>query len=248
MCCNTEHLLEAELFGYEEGAFTGAKKGGNKGKFELADTGTIFLDEIGDMPKQMQTKILRVLEEREVVRVGGATSTPIDVRVIAATNQNLVERVNEGSFREDLYYRLNVIHITIPPLRKRREDIPILFAHYLKLYYEKYKINEKSIADSVLERIKSYDWPGNIRQVVNTAEQLVTLVDGKQITVNDLPDAVRSQPLSINKKPSLKSERVEYERDAIHRILTEVGGNKTKAAKRLGIHRTTLYKKLNELE
>ncbi|MDT8862001.1 sigma 54-interacting transcriptional regulator [Alkalihalobacillus sp. MEB130] len=245
-----ENLLESELFGYEEGAFTGAKKGGSVGKFELANEGTIFLDEIGDMPKHMQTKILRVLEEREVMKVGGIQTVPISVRVIAATHQNLLEKVNEGSFREDLYYRLNVIELTIPPLRRRQKDIPILFTHYLKKYFQEYKVQEKKVAPEVINKLMNYDWPGNIRQLVNTTEQLVTLVEEDVIEVSHLPAQVKDQSrttvISQSQSQPLKRNRMEQEKATIEEILEEVGGNKTEAAKRLGIHRTTIYKKLKQ--
>ncbi|WP_368505646.1 sigma 54-interacting transcriptional regulator [Alkalihalophilus sp. As8PL] len=241
-----EHLLEAELFGYEEGAFTGAKRGGSKGKFERAHNGTIFLDEIGDMPKHMQTKMLRVLEEREVVKVGGNRSIPISVRIIAATNQDLLEQVKNGEFREDLYYRLNVIHLPVPPLRERREDIPVLFSHYLKKFTEEYHMEEKKMDQKVMELIRSYAWPGNIRQLVNLAEQLITLVEGELISVEHLPPLIRDQPVQAKEGHTLRSDRSEYEKEMIERTLLEVSGNKTKAANRLGIHRTTLYKKMKQ--
>ncbi|KMJ55018.1 hypothetical protein AB685_29475 [Bacillus sp. LL01] len=241
-----EHLLEAELFGYEEGAFTGAKRGGSKGKFERAHNGTIFLDEIGDMPKHMQTKILRVLEEREVVKVGGNRSIPISVRIIAATNQDLLEQVKNGEFREDLYYRLNVIHLPVPPLRERREDIPVLFSHYLKKFTEDYYMEEKKMDQKVMELIRSYAWPGNIRQLVNLAEQLITIVEGELISVEHLPPLIRDQSVEAKKGHTLRSDRSEYEKEMIERTLLEVSGNKTKAANRLGIHRTTLYKKMKQ--
>jgi transcriptional regulator with PAS, ATPase and Fis domain len=242
-----EHLLESELFGYEEGAFTGSRKGGSQGKFEMANGGTMFLDEIGDMPLQMQTKILRVLEEREVVRVGGNRNIPINVRIIAATNRNLLERVKEGSFREDLYYRLNVIHIEIPPLRRRREDIPLLFSHYLKHFSEVYGVKEKIVDHRVMEQLRRYEWPGNIRQLVNVVEQLMTLVDDHTIKLTHLPNTIKEQKTKpVVEGNSLKSERVEHEKLLIQRILEEVDGNKTKAAKRLGIHRTTIYKKMRQ--
>ncbi|KHF42026.1 Fis family transcriptional regulator [Halalkalibacter okhensis] len=240
-----ENLLESELFGYVEGAFTGAKKSGSQGKFELANGGTIFLDEIGDMPKHMQTKILRVLEERKVMKVGGSEEIPINVRVIAATHHTLHEKVKEGAFREDLYYRLNVIELEIPSLRRRRADIPILFSHYLKQFSKENNVEVKKVDPKAMELLMSYDWPGNIRQLLNTAEQLVTLVDGEVIKPIDLPSIIKDQQRNIN-VPPLKLERSEKEKLLIEQILEEVGGNKTEAAKRLGIHRTTLHKKLKQ--
>jgi transcriptional regulator with PAS, ATPase and Fis domain len=240
-----ENLLESELFGYVEGAFTGAKKGGNQGKFELANGGTIFLDEIGDMPKHMQTKILRVLEERKVMKVGGNQEVPVNVRVIAATHQVLLEKVKVGSFREDLYYRLNVIELEIPPLRRRRSDIPILFAYYLKQFSRENKVEVKKVDPTAMEKVMSYDWPGNIRQLINTVEQLSVLVDGKIIKTIHLPAAIRDQQKVMVGQP-LKLGRIENEKLTIEQMLEEVGGNKSEAAKRLGIHRTTLYKKMKQ--
>ncbi len=243
-----EQLLEAELFGYVEGAFTGAKKGGSAGKFEMANKGTIFLDEIGDMPLSMQTKILRVLEEKEIVKVGGTKSIPLDVRIIAATNQKLIKRVEEGYFREDLYYRLNVINIEIPPLRKRKEDIPTLIAHYLDHFSKEYHVKPKNMDNAVMEALRTYDWPGNIRQLINTAEQLITLVEGDVIKYKHLPSVIREkqQHIPADVRQPLKTGRMEQEIVTIQEALERVQGNKTKAAKQLGIHRTTLYKKLNQ--
>lgn len=245
-----EHLLEAELFGYVEGAFTGAKKGGSPGKFELANKGTIFLDEIGDMPLHMQTKILRVLEENEVVRLGGSRSISLDVRIIAATNQRLEERVREGDFREDLYYRLNVIHLEIPPLRKRKEDIPALIAHYLNRFSKEYGVSQKNIDQSVMEALREYDWPGNIRQLMNVVEQFINFVDGDSINYHHLPSVIRKnqQTKTCEVHQPLKFERNETEILTIQKALEEVRGNKTAAARRLGIHRTTLYKKLRQFK
>jgi transcriptional regulator with PAS, ATPase and Fis domain len=198
------------------------------------------------MPKHMQTKMLRVLEEREVVKVGGNRSIPISVRIIAATNQDLLEQVKNGEFREDLYYRLNVIHLPVPPLRERREDIPVLFSHYLKKFTEDYHMEEKKMDQKVMELIRSYAWPGNIRQLVNLAEQLITLVEGELISVEHLPPLIRDQPVQAKTGHTLRSDRSEYEKEMIERTLLEMRGNKTKAANRLGIHRTTLYKKMKQ--
>lgn len=181
-----ENLLEAELFGYEEGAFTGARKGGKPGKIELADGGTLFLDEIGDMPLAMQAKLLRVLEERRVERVGGVTSRPVRVRVIAATNRSLEEMVRKGAFRADLYYRLNIIRLHLPPLRERRTDIPLLLSHHLERVVRRYRLPAKSFTKEAVSILLAYHWPGNVRELVNTVEALVNLVDGPDIRPEDL--------------------------------------------------------------
>ncbi|MDQ0253259.1 transcriptional regulator with PAS, ATPase and Fis domain [Evansella vedderi] len=247
-----ENLLEAELFGYEDGAFTGAKKGGNPGKFELANQGTIFLDEIGDMPLAMQAKILRVLEEEEIVPVGGNHTKSLDVRVIAATNCHLIDRVKSGDFREDLYFRLNVILIDLPPLKRRREDIPLLLDFYLKELANKFYLAPKVIDKGAVKALMNYHWPGNIRELVNVVEQLLTLVDGDTILYEHLPlnikQAAYDRTVEQEDSTSLIKERGNQEKMMIRRVLAEMNGNKTKAAKRLGIHRTTLYQKIRKYQ
>ncbi|WP_245807766.1 sigma 54-interacting transcriptional regulator [Halobacillus massiliensis] len=188
-----EALFESELFGYEEGAFTGAKKGGKPGKFELAANGTLFLDEIGEMPLMMQTKLLRVLQEKEVGRIGAIKEQPIDLRIIAATNRDLKGMVDKGEFREDLYYRINVIEITIPPLRERPEDIPLLVSSYLTDLSEKHQLSEKAITSEAMKAFLSYSWPGNIRELINTIEKLVILVERKTIELGDLPSFIKNK-------------------------------------------------------
>lgn len=248
-----EPLFESELFGYEEGAFTGAKKGGKPGKFELADNGTIFLDEIGEMPLVMQTKLLRVLQEKEAERVGGVKKYQINVRVIAATNRNLMQMVETGEFREDLYYRLNIIQLHIPPLRERKKDIPVLLVHYLKEICERYQVPGKLFTSEAVNAFVQHPWRGNIREMVNTVEQLVTLVDGKVIDYHHLPEMLRKpEPTlqkvnraagSIEEAKLLGSQR---ESEIILDALRRAGGNKSRAADLLGIHRTTLYQKLKK--
>lgn len=248
-----EPLFESELFGYEEGAFTGAKKGGKPGKFELADNGTIFLDEIGEMPLVMQTKLLRVLQEKEAERVGGVKKYQINVRVIAATNRNLMQMVETGEFREDLYYRLNIIQLHIPPLRERKKDIPVLLVHYLKEICERYQTPGKLFTSEAVNAFVQHPWRGNIREMVNTVEQLVTLVDGKVIDYHHLPEMLRKpEPTlqkvnraagSIEEAKLLSSQR---ESEIILDALRRAGGNKSRAADLLGIHRTTLYQKLKK--
>lgn len=247
-----EHLLESELFGYEEGAFTGAKKEGHIGKFEASHNGTLFLDEIGNMSLPMQAKILRVLEERAVTKVGGLAQIPLNVKVIAATNANLEKRVKDGTFREDLYYRLHVIPVEVAPLRQRPKDIPLLFSHYMQRFSKENNMEAKQMDPEALEAFMSYTWPGNIRELMNVTEQLVTLVDGKEITLKDLP-AIVSTKLNgetgeAEDNHSLKSEQHKQEKQVIIQALEKHEGNKSKAAQDLGIHRTTLYKKIKDFQ
>ncbi len=243
-----ENLLESELFGYEEGSFTGARRGGKLGKFEIAHNGTIFLDEIGDMPLHLQVKILRVLQERRVERVGGSRSIPIDVRIIAATHRNLDAMVKTGEFREDLYYRLNVIPLTIPPLRDRLEDVPILVQYYLDYYSTVTDRSVSGITQETIDILASYPWPGNVRELGNIVEYCVTMVAGGEITSDILPQRIKNvhKPESKN---SLLNLRL-LEREAITKALTLVdrGGHKDDAAKLLGISRATLYRKIKEYE
>lgn len=253
-----EALFESELFGYEEGAFTGAKKGGKQGKFELAEKGIIFLDEIGEMPLTMQTKLLRVLQEKEAERVGGVAKYKINARIIAATNKNLEEMVSNKTFREDLYYRLNIINIHVPPLRKRRQDIPILLSYYLKEVCNKYHMPMKSFNPDAVSALMSYPWKGNIRELINTIEQIVTLVDSQEIHLVHLPHSIKemqweqAEEVTDVKNVSLlekaKSMGEQMEKESIIKALTHTGGNKTKAAEMLGIHRTTLYQKIKKYD
>ncbi|WP_412759190.1 sigma 54-interacting transcriptional regulator [Neobacillus mesonae] len=254
-----DNLFESELFGYDDGAFTGAKKGGKPGKFELANNGTIFLDEIGELPLIMQTKLLRVLQEKEVERVGGITKYPINIRIIGATNRDLKEMVDKGQFREDLYYRLNIIQLMLPPLRERKKDIPILIAHYMKEICDRYQIKVKSLTQVAVTAFIDYSWRGNIRELVNTIERLVTLVDGQVIDLEHLPFPMKGpgarkieQRIPQTVAPTLIQEvRMEgsrKEKEMILKALKNAGGNKSKAAEILGIHRTTLYQKLKRHE
>ncbi|HBF36108.1 MAG TPA: hypothetical protein DDW50_02175 [Firmicutes bacterium] len=243
-----DSLLESELFGYEKGAFTGAVNR-KIGKFEQASEGTIFLDEIGDMNIATQAKILRVLEEREVVRIGGMESIKVNVRVIAATNKNLPEEVSKGTFREDLYYRLNVVPITLPPLRERTEDIPLLIQHFLLKYSEDYNKPVKNLSPSLLERLKNYPWPGNVRELRNIIERFVVLGEKDFYPEEHLkfPD-----PMPEDKNESnivaLKTVRskfsYEQERDMVRAALEKAHWNKKKAAEMLEISRKSLYEKM----
>ena len=191
-----ETLLESELFGYEAGSFTGAVKGGKAGLFEIASGGTVFLDEIGEMPLLLQAKLLRVLQESEVQRIGSGKPIPIDVRIIAATNRNLAEMVRQGSFREDLYYRLNIIPIEIPPLRHRREDIIPMVNHFLALIEEKYGIH-RTIESSAMKILETYDWPGNVRQLKNMVERICLLATQPEITTNTVQEELDSNPIMV---------------------------------------------------
>jgi transcriptional regulator with PAS, ATPase and Fis domain len=246
-----KELLESELFGYEEGAFTGAKKTGKIGKFEYANGGTIFLDEIGSMPLDMQAKLLRVLEEREFERVGGNKKIYLDIRVIAATNDSLPELVTKGKFREDLFYRLNVINIMIPPLRNRLDDIQILSESMLEMFSKYYKNAPKKISNGALELLKKYRWPGNLRELRNVIERSVTVSNGDMIFLKDLPEFISNiTPERRTEKetyPTLKEMVREIEIKAIKDAIIYCGGNKSEAAKILGIHRTALYKKCEKI-
>ena len=242
-----EKLLEAELFGYDSGAFTGARKEGKPGRFELANGGTIFLDEIGSMPLEMQAKLLRVIQERELERVGGTETIELDVRIIAATNQDLGQQVKSGKFREDLYYRLNVIRIQIPPLRKRMDDITLLAQSILAELREELNIDEKELAPETIKKLKNYDWPGNVRELHNFIERAVNLASGQKILPDHLPSII-NEDKNINNRSVGKLEEIvaQTERSAIINAIKKTGGNRTEAAELLGIHRTSLYQKINK--
>ncbi|HZG81380.1 MAG TPA: sigma 54-interacting transcriptional regulator [Brevibacillus sp.] len=238
-----DSLLESELFGYEEGAFTGAARRGKKGKFELADHGTILLDEIGDMPLPLQAKLLRVLQEKEVERVGAVRSTPIDVRVIASTNQDLPALIKDGRFRADLYYRLNVVSLEIPPLRERLEDLPELVSNLLNRLMESTGISVKSIDDEAWSVFRSYSWPGNVRELNNVLERALHLLEGDQLKKEHLwlpasVEALPSRPLK-----SLKETLEQAEREALLLAMRAAEGNKQEAAKLLKISKSSFYEK-----
>ncbi len=247
-------LLESELFGYEEGAFTGAKKQGKIGKFELASGGTIFLDEIGDMPLEMQVKILRVLQEKEIERIGGTKTIPVDCRIIAATNKDLKKAVNDHSFREDLYYRLNVINIEVPPLHSRKDDIERLTFKLMDKLSKQLGRFVSNITVEALECFKAYNWPGNIRELENIIERAINLTDGETIEIQHLPHyLIVQKPIEIVEKTavkpvitSLKDAVEEVEKSTILNCLKAVQNNKLKAAKLLGISRTSLYEKIEK--
>ena len=245
----TETLLESELFGHEKGAFTGADRR-KEGKFRQADGGSIFLDEVGEMSPAMQVKLLRVLQEREVVRVGGHEVTQIDVRVIAATNRDLIKDLETGRFREDLYYRLNVVTLRMPALREREEDIPLIAQHYLKLLSEKNHKNIKGFTPPAMDKMLKYEWPGNVRELINAIERGVVLSRGEYIGEEELllfREKTPSENTSLPGEGSPSGSPLEeVEKDTILKIMKLSSGNKSEAARRLSITRKTLHKKLKQ--
>lgn len=250
----SESVLESELFGYEEGAFTGAKAGGKKGLFEEANHGSIFLDEIGELSLAMQAKLLRVLQEKEIVRVGGTTPIPLDVRIITATNVNLEKAVTNKKFREDLYYRLNRLPIYIPSLKERMSDLPKLVDHIIVKVNQLYGRNVKSISESALEKLKKYDWPGNIRELENVISRAIIFMDVTEevIQYHHLPNLTEQtkqtttiQP-NINKTKTLQEAMEQYEKEFIYNVYKENNFNKTKTAKQLNISVRNLYYKIKK--
>ncbi|MBZ4645917.1 MAG: sigma-54 dependent transcription regulator [Clostridia bacterium] len=258
-----DNLLESELFGYEEGAFTGAKKGGKQGLFELAHGGTIFLDEIGEIAPHIQTRLLRVLQEKQVMRLGSDRVIPVDVRVIAATNKDLKKAIDDNLFREDLYYRLNVLTLKIPPLRERQDSIPLFVNAFIDRYCRQNNIDKKTISDEAMKALQAYKWYGNVRELENVIERLVIIVPTKRIELyhiknfiddwseelqplmqenNEYADISDTFKIRIDVHRSLK----EIESDIIREVLQLTAGDRTKAAKILGIGRTTLWRWLNE--
>jgi nitrogen regulation protein NR(I) len=258
-------LVESELFGYERGAFTGAV-GSKPGRFELADGGTLFLDEIGEVPVEMQVKLLRALQESEFERVGGVKTLRVDVRLIAATNRDLKALIADGRFREDLYYRLAVVPIALPPLRERREDVPLLVQHFIEKYDQRLGKKVQGIEEEALQILLGYGWPGNIRELENLMERSVLFADGPLILASALPDSLRERggqaappiaavgplgaiaaPSGASMKEIVRQAQAELERELIARALDETGGNVTRAAKRLQISRKSLQVKMKEL-
>ncbi|WP_245799303.1 sigma-54 interaction domain-containing protein [Virgibacillus siamensis] len=239
-----EHLLESELFGYVEGAFTGAKKGGKMGKFKFADGGTIFLDEIGDMSEYMQVKLLRVLQEKEYEPVGALYSEKVDVRVITATNRPIEKMIERGEFREDLFYRINAAQLILPPLRERREDLNILARHFLKKVTARMNKRVGKIEKDALALINNYHWPGNIRELENAIEVAVHLCEGDTIDVKSLPAYLKND-VSSGKNNTLKQQLDEKERQIIEEALKQHQYDKLKTAESLGIGKSSLYDKIN---
>lgn len=264
-CAAIPHnLLESELFGYERGAFTGAVTS-KPGRFELADGGSLFLDEIGEIPVEMQVKLLRALQEGEFERVGGIKTTRVDVRLIAATNRDLQAEIEAGRFRKDLYYRLAVVPISLPALRERRSDIPMLAAHFVEKYNRKLNKRIEGIADDAMALLQAYPWPGNIRELENLIERVLLFADGPSITAKDLPDPVRqgagvhsvgsAAPSASVETPTtgeaglkdiVRMKAAELEKDLITKALEETSGNVTRAAKKLQISRKSLQTKMKE--
>jgi len=241
-----ENLLESELFGHKKGSFTSANED-KKGLITMAHSGTLFLDEIGELPQSLQVKLLHVIQTKELTPVGDTRVITVDVRIIAATNADLMQRVKEGRFREDLYYRLNVIEIHMPSLRERRDDIPLLIKHYLTISAKEAEKNVKDIDYEAMQSLLAYDWPGNIRELRNTIERATVLADNEMITIHDLPDKFRTLDIEGVSVSSLRQALDEFEREYIKRSMTESKGNKEAAANKLGVDLATLYRKLKKL-
>jgi two-component system nitrogen regulation response regulator NtrX len=252
-----QDLIESELFGHEKGSFTGAT-GMKRGKFELADGGTIFLDEIADMSLATQAKVLRVLEGQEFQRVGGAKTLKADVRVVAASNKNLVDEIKKGAFREDLYYRLNVVPLEVPPLRERADDIPRLVRHFLQEFSNEYGQKTKAIEDEALALFVRYPWPGNVRELRNFIERLIIMVPGPVLTADDVPPPVGILAGQMPKTDgdvlhpharasTLRDARAEFEREFIAQKLREFGGNVSRTADAIDVERSNLHRKIKAL-
>lgn len=248
----SEHLVESELFGHERGAFTGAIEM-RRGKFELANTGTLFLDEIGSLRMDLQAKLLRVLQEREFQRVGGGKTLRVDVRIVAASNQDLRNMVAEHTFRDDLFYRLNVVPIYVPSLRERQEDVPLLVNHFLNKYNKAFGRNVEGFTSSAMAALCQYHWPGNVRELENIIERLVAISRQRILDVEDIPldlTAVRGEIMNdiLAQGTDLRQAKAEFERLYILKLLDQHGWNQTEVAKRLGIHRNTLLSKMDILQ
>ncbi len=248
-------LISSELFGYVEGAFTGAKKGGRPGKFELASGGTLFLDEIGEMPLGQQVSLLRVLQEKKITRLGGDKPIPTDVRIICATNKNLQSEVKKGNFRQDLYYRLNVVSIIIPPLRERPEDIPILFDHMVKEISSKLDFTIKQVEPDIIKYMCQHDWPGNVRELQNVVERMINITTTQELRIEHLPCEIISPSAAIsgddnsNKSLTMAEKRQkinEHERELIASLLSEFRGNISRVAREMGVSRNTVYRKMRQ--
>ncbi len=245
-----KELIGSELFGYESGTFTGGSKEGKKGKFEEANEGTLFLDEIGEMPLDLQVHLLRVLQEKEIMRLGSSQTIPINVRIIAATNKNLYALCKQGLFREDLFFRLNVVTVNIPPLRERREDIPLIADYFLKKFAKKYARESLSIAQETLNYFLEYSWPGNIREMQNVIEYAVIFSDSPVIRIEDLPAYFIENRMSLSINNQLKDlSLIEIEEQKVLvRLLEETGWNLSAVAKKMNIARSTLYRKLKKYQ
>ncbi|MGZ6249260.1 MAG: sigma-54 interaction domain-containing protein, partial [Syntrophales bacterium] len=244
-----EDLIESELFGHEKGAFTGATEK-KRGKFDLAHEGTLFLDEVADMSLKAQAKILRILQEKKFERVGGNTFIPTDVRVLAATNKDLELEMESGRFRQDLYYRLNVIPLRVPPLRERKEDIPVLTNWFLKEFGLKEHEDEKTIAEDALAKLIEHDWPGNVRELKNFIERLVIMVPQDLITAKDIPlltegdHEIPEAAFPLFASESFRAAKMDFEKEYIVKKLREFDGNISKTAEAIGIERSNLHRKI----
>jgi len=247
-----ETLIESELFGHEKGAFTGATER-RLGKFELADKGTIFLDEIGDMSPNTQAKVLRVLQEQSFERLGGTETLRVDVRLISATHKDLLKEIKEGNFREDLYYRLKVVEISLPPLRNRREDIIILAENFIQYFSDKHRKNVKSISNDAVKIFTKYSWPGNVRELQNVIESAVVMANAETLEISDFPEEIsnsdinRSFDYNLPFRDAKKIVVDTFERDFVSRKLAENNGNISKTAEALGMHRQSLQQKIKDL-
>lgn len=254
-----ENLLESEMFGYEDGAFTGAKRGGKQGKFEMADKGTLFLDEVGDLPLPLQSKLLRVLEDSRVERIGSCTHPKkVNVRIITATNRNLEDMIAQGTFRQDLYFRLNVIPLHIPPLRQRREDIPLIIEHFLRLYANRYGHPIKQFTPEAICALQEYHWPGNIRELRNIIEYIITITDEKVIKRENLPEQFKNYSYNKTFLPASNKNigdtsgslfLLDIEKELIKEAIAKFGNStegKKRASKSLGISLTTLYRRIQK--
>jgi transcriptional regulator with PAS, ATPase and Fis domain len=242
-----KELIQSELFGYEVGAFTGADRKGRMGKFEIANGGTLFLDEIGDMPFKMQVNLLRVIADSSIVRIGGTKQIPVDVRLIAATNQNLLDEVKKGNFREDLYYRLNVVPFRLPPLRERPEDVIPIAEYHLSSISRRFGKHIDSIHPDAKKALAAYSWPGNIREVRNAIEQAVNMTPGDTILLEHLPEYIHNQEHTAFPTENHKLFRLsDLEKETIGNALHHYGGNITQASKALGVGRNTLYDKMSK--
>ena len=242
-----EELIESELFGHVKGAFTGATAA-KKGKFELADGATIFLDEVGDMSPRVQSKVLRVLEEQRFEPVGSGTAVSVDVRVIAATNKRLDEEIEQGHFRADLFYRLNVIPFELPPLRDRLEDVPRLVDYFNRIFSSAYGKRPKQFDDEAIEELQNYSWPGNVRELKNTIERVVIMNRSVKVTSNDLPARGKEEPPAASFRfPSFKEATDAYHREFIQKKLEEADGNVSRAAELMGVDRSHLYRRMRAL-
>jgi two-component system response regulator AtoC len=248
-------LIESELFGHEKGAFTGAVST-KPGRFELAHNGTLFLDEVAEMPLEMQVKLLRVLQEQELERVGGVSSIKIDVRIITATNKNLEQEVKSGRFREDLFYRLNVVPIVLPALRERKDDIDLLVTFFIAQFNEKLKKSVTAVSPEAMSILRNYSWPGNIRQLENALERMILMADGSELRARDIPEEISGismvagaapVPEPSGLKEIVKKQTQTLERDLIEHALEETAGNVTRAAEKLGLSRKGLQLKMKEL-